>query len=323
VAKTKARSRRNGRAPAPPPAPPPSPDGGDARRRLYGRIAWVAIVVLAAAGAFWVAKQQAEGPNEAVEPPPVGLPHTPDYHSLLVDASDPDRVLLGTHVGIYESLDGGRRWNFAGLEGDDAMNLVAISEGTVWVAGHGVLKQTTDAGANWEDVRPDGLPGLDIHGFAADPRFRDGSVLYAAVAGEGLYRSDDGGKSFEEVSTGVGPSVYGLGVTGEGRLFAADERGVSASNDNGTTWETLLEESAVGLAVSPIDPDIVLVTTATGISRTEDGGATWDNVQEIPEGAWPVAFGPNQAGRARAYVVGFDRKLYRSDNAGASWRAVG
>jgi photosystem II stability/assembly factor-like uncharacterized protein len=314
MAKTKA--KRPARASQPrPPAPPLAPDP---RRRLYGRIAWVAIVVLAAAGAFWVAKKQAEGPNEAVEPPPVGLPHTPDYHSLLVDATDPDRVLLGTHVGIYESIDGGRRWAFAGLEGDDAMNLVRESDGALWVAGHGVLRKSADGGGTWEDVDPDGLPSKDVHGFAVDPD--DRQTIYAAIAGEGLYRSEDGGTSFEEVSSGVGPAVYGLAVTPSGRVQAADQRGVSASDDGGTTWEVLLEDVALGLAVSPEDEDIILVTTATGIVRSADGGATWDEVQPIPDGAWPVTFAPSEP--ARAYVVGFDRQLYRSDDSGATWQVV-
>jgi photosystem II stability/assembly factor-like uncharacterized protein len=274
--------------------------------------------VLAAAGAFWVAKQQAEGPNEAVEPPAVGLPRTPDYHALLVDATDPDRVLLGTHVGIYESIDGGRRWVFAGLEGDDAMNIVREREGALWVAGHGVLKKSDGGGATWDDVDPAGLPSKDVHGFALDPD--DEQTIYAAIAGEGLYRSGDGGASFEEVSSGVGPAVYGLAVTPSGRVLAADQRGVSASDDGGTTWEVLLEDVAVGLAVSREDEDTILVTTATGIVRSTDGGVTWDEVQPIPDGAWPVAFAPSEP--ARAYVVGFDRKLYRSDDAGATWRIV-
>jgi photosystem II stability/assembly factor-like uncharacterized protein len=306
-------------APAKRAQPPPPPPGRD-HRRLYARIAWIGIVVLAAAGAFWVAKKQAEGPNEAVAPPATGLPHTPDYHSLLVDPEDADRLLLGTHVGVYESADGGRTWTFAGLEGDDAMNLVRAGDGrTLWVAGHNVLKKSADWGATWQDVDPDGLPSLDVHGFAVDPRFEDGSVIYAAVAGEGLYRSDDGGKSFEQVSQGVGPAVYGLAVTPHGRVLAAEQRGVFASDDDGTTWKTLLEANVVGLAVQERD-DRIILTTGPGIYRSADGGETWDKVQDIGEGSWPVAWAPSDPDRA--YVVGFDRKLYRSDDAGATWRVV-
>jgi photosystem II stability/assembly factor-like uncharacterized protein len=314
VAKTKTKTKRRALAPrSRPPAQEPAPD----RRRLYARIAWVAVVALAALGAFWVAKKQAEGPNEAVAPPAVGLPHTPDYHSLLVDESDPDRILLGTHVGIYESTDGGRRWTFAGLEGDDAMNLVRTSEGELWVAGHSVLKRSPDGGGSWEDVRPDGLPGIDVHGLAIDPA--NERTMYAAIAGRGLFRSADGGETFEQVSEGVGPAVYGLGVTADGRVLAAEQRGVFASDDGGTTWNNVLEESVVGLAVSPGDERTIL-TTGSGIFRSTDRGATWRKVQNIPEGAWPVAWAPSEP--ERAYVVGFDRKLYRTDDSGATWRVV-
>jgi photosystem II stability/assembly factor-like uncharacterized protein len=311
--KTKPTSRASARRPQ---APPSSPSSD--RRRLYARIAWIAVVGLAALGAFWVAKKQAEGPNEAVAPPPTGLPNTPDYHSLLVDASDPDRVLLGTHVGVYETMDGGRRWTFAGLEGEDAMNLVRTTDGTLWLAGHSVLKKSLDGGAVWEDVRPNGLPGLDVHGLAVDPA--DDQVVYAAIAGEGLYRSDDSGASFEQVSEGVGPAVYGLAVTPDGRVLAAEQRGVFASDDGGTTWKTLFEANVVGLAIQPGDGRTIL-TTGPGIYRSTDAGATWRKVQDISEGSWPVAWAPSDP--ERAYVVGFDRKLYSSDDAGATWRSVG
>jgi photosystem II stability/assembly factor-like uncharacterized protein len=181
-----------------------------------------------------------------------------------------------------------------------------------------VLKKSDDGGATWADKDPDGLPSKDVHGFAVDPD--DPQTIYAAIAGEGLYRSNDGGVSFEEVSSGVGPAVYGLAVTPDGRLLAAQEGGLYASDDSGTTWNVPLEAVAVGVAVSPEDADTILVTTATGIVRSTDGGATWDEVQPIPDGAWPVTFAPSEP--ERAYVVGFDRQLYRSDDSGATWRVV-
>jgi hypothetical protein len=41
-----------------------------------------------------------------------GLPDTPDYHSLLVNPNNSQKLMLGTHVGLYVSLDGGRHWRF-------------------------------------------------------------------------------------------------------------------------------------------------------------------------------------------------------------------
>lgn len=312
MAKTKTKRR-----PAlPPRVQAPRKAGGP--RRNYGRFAWITVVVLAALGAFLVAKNQAEGPDEAVTPPPTGLPHTPDYHALLVDPADPNRLYLGTHVGLYESTDGGRTWVFATLEGADAMNLARTSDETVWTAGHEVFAKSEDGGLTWTDLRPDGLPSIDIHGFATDPT--EPARLYAAVAGEGLYRSSDGGKSFELVSEEVGPAVYGLAATPDGRVLAADpERGLFASEDGGVTWITLLERGVVAVAVNPADGDTILATSS-GILLSTDGGERWREVKPISTGAGPVAWSPSEP--EIAYVVGFDGNLYRTEDAGVSWRVV-
>src|SRR5207244_12812092 len=67
-----------------------------------------------------------------------------------------------------------------------------------------------------QSVRPPGLPGYDVHGFAASPS--DGT-LYAAVNGRGLYRSTNGGASFSEVSHNVGGSVMALAVRPDGSVL--------------------------------------------------------------------------------------------------------
>src|SRR6266508_297945 len=64
------------------------------------------------------------------------LPRTSDYHSLLVAPSDPARLLLGTHQGLFGSSDAGRTWRRVGLSGHDAMNMARPSRETIWVAGH-------------------------------------------------------------------------------------------------------------------------------------------------------------------------------------------
>jgi photosystem II stability/assembly factor-like uncharacterized protein len=275
--------------------------------------------VVAAGGAFWLAKNQAEGPDEAVEPPAAGLPNTPDYHSLLVDPTDPRRIFLGTHVGLYASIDGGRSWEFARLEGQDAMNLARASGETVWTAGHNVLARSADGGTTWEDVRPDGLPSLDVHGFAVDPR--DPDTLWAAIAGKGLYRSTDGGVTFDLVSQEVGGAVMALGVLPDGRIFAGDmEQGLLVSEDDGKSWRQNLAAGLMGLAVNPEDPKRILAA-GPGILLSTDGGKTWDQVQSIEPGAGPVAWAPSDP--QLAYAVGFDRTLYRTTDGGASWQAVG
>jgi photosystem II stability/assembly factor-like uncharacterized protein len=255
------------------------------------------------------------GGGEAVRPPPVGLPRTPDYHSLLVDGNDPRRLWLGTHVGLYESRDGGRSWRVAGLDGEDAMNLVQTDGETLWAAGHYVFARSTDGGRTWSDLRPRGLPSLDVHALAAD---RDGR-LYAAVAGEGLFRSEDGGQRFELLSREVGPAVMALAVTERGRLFAGDmKRGVLVSDDRAKTWRVVLRESVTGLAVDSTAETVL--ASGPGVFRSTDGGTTWKPVLAA-ERTWGVSWSAD--GRTGyAVTVPPARTLYRTDDGGGSWKPV-
>lgn len=275
--------------------------------------------MLAAGGGIWLAKRQAEGGSKQVAPPAAGLPHTPDYHSLIVARNDPRRIVLGTHAGLYESSDGGQTWRKGELAGNDAMNLVRTKQGRMWVAGHNVLFASDDEGTTWEEVRPGGLPNLDLHGFAADPR--DSDVVYAAAAGEGLYRSEDAGRSFSLVSEAVGASVFGLAVTPSGRLLAADAgEGVLASDDGGKSW-TKLGVPAVAVAVNPGKPQTIVVT-GNGIFLSGDGGRSWRRVLDVEAG--PVAWAPSKP--AIAYAVGGNRDdptLYRTGDSGRTWQAAG
>jgi len=250
--------------------------------------------------------------------PAAGLPDTPDYHSLLVAASDAETLTLGTHNGLYQSSDGGRTWQSTTLAGQDAMNLGRAVGGITWTAGHNVLAKSTDGGRTWQDVRPDGLPHLDIHGFAADPR--DQQTLWAALAGQGLYRSTDGGASFELVTREVGAGVMALAVIPDGRILAGDmQQGLFASTDGGETWEPTLQASLMGLAVNPKEPERI-VATGPGILLSADGGRSWDQVLPLEQGAGPVAWSPSKP--RTGYVVGFDKTLYWTDDRGATWRPV-
>lgn len=259
------------------------------------------------------------GGGDSVATAAAGLPDTPDYHSLLVAANDASALTLGTHNGLYQSRDGGRTWESSALGGQDAMNLGRAEDGVTWTAGHNVLAKSTDGGQTWQDVRPDGLPHLDIHGFSVDPR--DAKTLWAALAGQGLYRSEDGGASFELITRDVGAGVMALAVTPDGRILAGDmQQGLFVSADDGRSWKVTLEAGLMGLAVNPEQPDLML-GTGPGILRSTDGGQSWDQVMPLEQGAGPVAWAPSEP--QTAYVVGFDQTLYTTSDGGQTWRPVG
>lgn len=283
------------------------------RRRGLLIAAAVGLAALAGLGAFLMNRADSSGSSGAAL-----LPDTPDYHSLLVGRTNPQELVLGTHYGLYRSSDGGRSWDPAELAGQDAMNLAQPTDQVVWAAGHNVLARSTDGGATWTDVRPDGLPSLDVHGFTVDPN--DPKTLYAAVSGQGLYRSADGGVSFVRVSKAVGPAVMALALTREGHVLAGDmEQGLLRSNDRGKSWHQTLAEGVMGIALNPNEPKRA-VATGSGIFMSDDQGESWREVLPLAKGGGPVAWSPSSP--KIGYVVSFDRTLYKTTDGGSTWQPV-
>jgi photosystem II stability/assembly factor-like uncharacterized protein len=286
------------------------------RRRAWAVAAATALLALGV-GIVYVATSGSGASSEGGQSA-AALPDTPDYHSLLVGPTDASSLALGTHDGLFQSTDGGRTWEKASLAGQDAMNLARAKQDVVWAAGHNVLARSEDGGQTWQDVRPDGLPGLDVHGFAVDPR--DPRTLYAAVAGQGLFRSNDGGLRFGPVSREVGPGVMALAVTPDGRILAGEmEQGLMVSTDAGRTWKRTLDAGLMGLAVNPKTPRRILAT-GPGILLSRDGGKNWVEPFPLGAGAGPVAWAPSQP--KTAYVVGFNQVLYKTTDGGETWKEV-
>ncbi len=308
------------------PRPVQHPKRAGSERKGPSRLLWLAaaspLILTAAILAIWLPSRGGDSSTSSPNAPAkaaASLPDTPDYHSLLIDEHDPGHLWLGTHYGLYESSDGGRTWSQAGLGGLDAMNLGRSGSQTAWAAGHDTFAKSTDGGASWSNVIPKGLPTLDIHGFAVDPR--NPRHLYAAVAGQGLYQSTDAAASFSLVSKSVGPGVMALAVAPDGRILAGDmQQGLLVSRNGGSSWNVMLSEGLAGLAINPKRPVRMLATGSSGVSLSTDGGSTWHVAQPIPDGAGPVAWAPSKP--SVAYAVGFDRVLYKSVNGGASWQPV-
>ncbi len=283
---------------------------------------WLPLLLVAVsvvAVAFLLSDDEGARPLAVPAEAAVGLPDTPDYHSLLVSPQDAERLFLGTHAGLFETQDGGRTWEQSTLVDRDAMNLAHTPARTIWAAGHGVLAKSTDGGETWQEVEPPGLPYLDVHGFAADPKRP--KRLFAAIAGQGLYRSQDGGNSFALVSKEIGPDVFGLAVTQTGKVLAGDtKKGLFASGDGGETWTKVLAEPVLGIAVNPDSPESVLAAGSRGVFRSQDEGRTWKRVLSLAQGGGPLAWSPSEPDVG--YAVGFDRMLYKTVDRGATWKSV-
>ncbi len=242
------------------------------------------------------------------------IPKASDYHSLLVLPSDPNTLLLGTHTGLYRSTDGGHTWHAAGLAGEDVMNLVE-ADGTILMGGHNVFAASTDGGKSWSAAKPSGLPSLDVHGLAVDPR--NPKTVYAQVAMTGLYRSTDGGRSFSLFSSDVNGMMMQVAITPAGSLVVGDmSRGIFLSS-TGKHWLNTAHGAVLGVAVDPSNPKRV-VATGGGIAVSEDGGHTWRAALASKVAFGAIAWSPQNP--KLVYAVSYDRSLWRSLDGGEHWK---
>ena len=239
-------------------------------------------------------------------------------------ASQPHTFYLGTAGGLWKSVDAGTTWaNVSdGFFESGSIGAVAVAESDPNVvyagtgqaclranvaAGVGIYK-STDSGRTWSHA---GLANAgQIAKIRVDPR--DPNRVYAAVVGRasgpsrerGVYRSTDGGKSWENVlfvSAKTGATDLALDVSNPRVLFAAAwtgerkpwtilsgsaESGLYKSVDGGDHWRKLsggLPQGVVGkigVAVSPADPDRVWALVEAegdrgGLYRSDDAGETW------------------------------------------------
>lgn len=253
--------------------------------------------------------------------PAAGLPTGDHVHSLGVT---PDGgLLLGLHGGLYRS-DDGVAWELSGLQGEDAMVIAAVADRPLFIAGHEVLYRSDDGGETFTALRPEDLPGLDIHAFAQDPT--DGRAVYAYVVGHGLFWSGDAGETWEQRASPdqLPRDLFALGVAGSGSerlVLAGPESGILRSTDGGRSLVGVEETPAWALAVDPDDASRLWALGAGGLLSSDDGGQTWKTASALPgvEGQ-PVAMA---VGEDAIWVVAEEpRTLHRSSDRGDSWERV-
>lgn len=255
---------------------------------------------------------------------PLSVLRTADYHSLAFSPDDPNVVLFGHHNGIMRSQDGGRTWStLVGRHNFDAMGLVVSPDSRqVYVAGHDIFEASNDGGSSWEPVRHN-LPGTDIHGFAMSPV--DSSRLFAFVNGFGLFRSDDGGKTWLRITARLPMDIMGLAAAGGNPevLYAVSmQQGLLRSGDGGQSWGTVdnLSKKVLSVAIDPAAPETVYAGVDGGLYRSNDGGLTWGKLPFPGSNTVALAASRAQPGRLIAIsVVGDEGLVYRSEDGGRSW----
>lgn len=184
----------------------------------------------------------------------------------------------------------------------------------------------------------------------------DTNTVYIGAASGGLWKTSDGGSTWQDIGKDLGSMAYGaIAINPEDPdiLFAGSGEtlyylspsyffcgsGLYKSFDGGNTWEvdTLSFGSYTNFAdivFSPHDPDILLAALASGshnlgnylenegIWQSTDGGMTWTKTLDLPY-ACDVMFHPDENGLAYATIGGLKdgSGFYVSDDNGNTWNA--
>ena len=241
-----------------------------------------------------------------------------DFHSLVADPANPDRIYVGGHQAVSVSNDGGATWeDVAALRDADAMGW-AFTDEHMYVSGHPGLNRSGDGG-NTFDRENDGLPTTDVHALGGS-----GATLYGAGPGGGFFAGNpDSG--WEQRNAEVGHSFFGrilVDAADPDRIFAADpQAGVASSVDGGRTWQLLNAPITSALWLSTPDSDLgtIVASGPAGAAISHDGGATWQSIQ-TPEGVTLVEAAPGQPGLLYAgQHQGEHVAIWASTDAGDTW----
>jgi photosystem II stability/assembly factor-like uncharacterized protein len=246
------------------------------------------------------------------------------------------RVLVGTHKGAFVLTSDGKRQNwdvngphFAGweiyhLKGSPVdPDRIYASQSSSW-SGQ-VIQRSNDGGQSWHAVDNkfayEGVTGTHQwydgtphpwefkRVWHLEPSLTDPDVVFAGVEDAALFRSDDGGQSWKELS-----SLRGHGT--------------------GPQWQP----GAGGMCLHSVvldssDPNrIFIAISAAGAFRSDDGGASWKPINrglhslyipnptaEVGHCVHHIAMHPSRPG------VLFMQKhwdVMRSDDAGDNWREI-
>jgi len=206
---------------------------------------------------------------------------TDDFHSLAFSPTEPETVFFGHHNGLLVSHNGGKDWQSTSLGNADAMALaLPLSDSNImYAAGHDVFFKSTDGGKTWKSVTTN-LPGLDIHGFTADPD--NANRVFAHVVGYGGFGSQDGGNTWTLLSDSPPPSTFNLamGESSESLYAAAGRTGLWHSSDGGRSWSPVrnIPDNGAAAVVYVRENRHLYVTTvgnSAGLFVSEDNGQSW------------------------------------------------
>jgi photosystem II stability/assembly factor-like uncharacterized protein len=180
--------------------------------------------------------------------------------------------------GVYKTTDNGNTFQQLGLM-SHYIDYVSVDfsdpdRQTLLAGGHEqpqTVWRSTNGGVDWANI---GSILPDVTGFSSDPLIIDSQTYL--VDGSAIYRTHDGGTSWQQVSA-LGASQPPL-VASNGNIYWSSGYSLLRSTDSGVTWAQVGNGSIE--AVRPIElPDGRLVSVgASTLVISADSGSTWSPI---------------------------------------------
>lgn len=191
-----------------------------------------------------------------------GVTSTP-INSLAIDQVG--RIYLGTTDGIYLSTDLGENWTKSGLV-NNWVNYIDFSvSGDVFTATSNGVYYSEDNGSSWS------LSGL-INFWISFIYVETGGILYAGTSGSGIFRSLDGGLSWNQITEGLyNGYVNAILINQQHRIFAGSDGGVYEYFQGTNRWR-LIESNPLILQITSLALDsndfLFAASYSSGIYRS-------------------------------------------------------
>jgi photosystem II stability/assembly factor-like uncharacterized protein len=235
---------------------------------------------------------------------------------------------------VFRSEDGGMTWTGTQIASDaysDAycMCVDPLQPATIYIGGYSpdshALYKSTDGGQTYSCISDSSSVGTWINAVAVHPM---NSAIVYAVGGSGIYRSADGGDSWETVfSSGEDMQAIAVTAADPAVVYAASDTLVYVSTDTGYTWSPTagLHRGywTYALYVKKSVPDIVYAGNYAGFYKTVNSGDDWYHVMDGMEGLWAMGVGIPQHSPNAVYASTYYCYDARSQNFGNDWTWCG
>jgi photosystem II stability/assembly factor-like uncharacterized protein len=300
-----------------------------------------------------------------------GFFKTGSVGAVAVSISDPNVVYvgMGEHPprgvtssygdGVYKSTDAGKTWSHLGLDLTRQIANIRIhptNPDIVYVAAQGAIHgastergvyKSVDGGKTWTKTLyvDDNSGCVDLSMDMNNPR-----ILYAAMwdyrrlpwevrsggKGSGLYKSTDGGDTWEKIQTGLpkelGKMSVAVSQANSNKIYLVvesdsekEQGGLFVSENAGKSWNRVSKDHRlvqrawyyIEATADPVDENTVYVLSSPAVKST-DGGKTWQSFR-APHGDYhQLWINPKNN---KNMIVSNDGGAAISFNGGKTWSA--